>query len=83
MVAKRACRATSNGRGQWSQGTVTFRVDAVIRYHAQSEVVLYMADDLPKTFVYSSRVEGLANPIIRTLGVFVDFVVCEAVSVHV
>lgn len=83
MTKAPARRSTSAERGQRSQRTPTFGVDAVVRYHAQGEVVLDMANDLPETFVYSCRVERLANSIISALSVFVDFVVCEAVSVHV
>lgn len=46
-------------------------------------MVLEKANDVPKAFIYGGRVERFVNPIIPALGVFVDFVLCEAVSVDV
>src|SRR5690348_6375592 len=64
---------------QRRQRTITFVVDAVVRHHAQREMVLNMANDLPESLAYGSCIERLANPIIPALSVLAELVVRKAV----
>ena len=42
-----------------------------------------MADDLPKDLRLQQSCRASCQPIVRALSVFIDLVVCEAISVHV